>query len=123
PGFNDSDGELNEVASFIAEISVDIPWHVTAFRPEYHMNEPEPTPVSTLLRAAEIGRSRGLRYVYAGNMPGRVEGTENTVCPSCDMTLIERQGFTILANHLDGDRCPACDIVIAGRWITGSTHL
>ncbi len=116
PGFNDSDRELNDIASFIAGISVDIPWHVTAYRPEYRMDKPGPTPAATLLRAAEIGRSRGLRHVYAGNMPGRVEGTENTLCPSCGMILIERQGFTIRANHLDGNRCPACGAVIAGRW-------
>ncbi|MFC1627512.1 AmmeMemoRadiSam system radical SAM enzyme [Gemmatimonadota bacterium] len=116
PGFNDSDGELNDIASFIADVSVDIPWHVTAYRPEYRMEQPEPTPAATLLRATEIGRSRGLRHVYAGNMPGRVGAAENTTCPFCGMVLVERQGFTILANHLDGDRCPACSTVIAGRW-------
>lgn len=116
PGVNDSDGELNDIASFIAGVSVDIPWHVTAYRPEYRMSEPGPTPASTLLRAAEIGRSRGLRYVYAGNMSGKVGDAEHTICHSCGRVLIERQGFTIRANHMNEDRCPDCKTVIAGRW-------
>ncbi|MFC1595317.1 AmmeMemoRadiSam system radical SAM enzyme [Gemmatimonadota bacterium] len=122
PGVNDSDGELSDIASFIAGVSVDIPWHVTAYRPEYRMVEPGPTPVSTLLRAAEVGRSRGLRYVYAGNIPGRVGNSEHTLCPSCGKVLIERHGFTIRANHLNGNRCPVCDAVIAGRWKIESRH-
>ena len=117
PGVNDDPAELRDIATWIRErLGPDTPWHVTAYRPEYRMDEPGPTPAATLLRATEIGRSRGLRHVYAGNMPGRVEGTENTLCPSCSMILIERQGFTIRANHLDGNRCPSCGAVIAGRW-------
>ncbi len=121
PDLNDSDEELGEIASFIAGVSVDIPWHVTAYRPEYRMSEPGPTPVTTLLRAHEIGRSFGLHHVYAGNMPGRVGETEHTYCPACGTILIERQGFTIRANHLQGDRCPRCGTGIAGRWEHEST--
>jgi len=116
PGMNDSDEELREIASFIAGVSIDIPWHVTAYRPEYLMSEPGPTPAATLLRAREIGRSHGLHHVYAGNMPRRVGETEHTCCPSCGTIIIEREGFTILANHLRDGRCHQCGTAIAGRW-------
>ncbi|MCH8913462.1 MAG: AmmeMemoRadiSam system radical SAM enzyme, partial [Planctomycetes bacterium] len=68
PGFNDSDDELSRIAEFIAGVSVDMPWHVTAFHPDYKMTEPPRTPVETLLRAYDIGRRAGLKYVYPGNV-------------------------------------------------------
>ena len=74
PGFNDSTDELMEMAQFIKSVSNDIPWHVTAFHPDYKMTHPSPTPVSTLIRASEIGQEAGLNYVYAGNIPGARRG-------------------------------------------------
>ena len=76
PGFNDSNEELWDAARFLAGVSRDIPWHVTAFHKDYKMTEPDNTPARTLLRAAEIGREAGLNFVYAGNIPGRVEEYE-----------------------------------------------
>ena len=81
PGFNDSDEELREVARFLVSVSPDIPWHVTAFHQDYKMTEPEDTGVATLLRAAEIGVREGLRFVYAGNLPGRVRDWEKHLLP------------------------------------------
>src|SRR6202795_2478637 len=89
PGFNDSDDELTGLAEFLAGVSPDIPWHVTAFHKDYKMTDPENTSVETLFRAAEIGRKAGLRYVYAGNLPGRVGELENTRCHNCRTLLIE----------------------------------
>jgi pyruvate formate lyase activating enzyme len=117
PGFNDSTEELMEAARFIASISTDIPWHVTAFHPDYKMIEPSPTPIHTLLRAAEIGEEAGLRYVYAGNIPGRVKNYEDTRCPKCQAVLIERTGYTIRGYHLTAQgTCPKCDTHVAGVW-------
>ena len=93
PGFNDSEDELTRAARFLASVSRDVPWHVTAFHPDYKMNDREATPVETLLRAAEIGTSEGLRYVYLGNLPGRVGPWENTRCPNCRTTLVTRRGL------------------------------
>ena len=70
PGFNDSDEELHDIARFLVSISPDIPWHVTAFHQDYKMTDPDNTDARTLLRAAEIGVAEGLRFVYAGNLPG-----------------------------------------------------
>ncbi|MDW8226464.1 MAG: AmmeMemoRadiSam system radical SAM enzyme, partial [Anaerolineales bacterium] len=90
PGFNDSNEELWDIARFLLSVSPDIPWHVTAFHSDYHMQETPNTPAGTLLRAAEIGREAGLRYVYAGNLPGRVGEYETTYCPQCRTPLVER---------------------------------
>ncbi len=116
PGFNDSDEELKDIANFLVSVSPDIPWHVTAFHKDYKMTDADNTPVSTLIRAAEIGYNAGLRYVYAGNRPGEVGQHENTFCPSCSETLIERWGFTVAANRLQNGACPKCTTAIPGRW-------
>jgi pyruvate formate lyase activating enzyme len=117
PGFNDSDEELGKMAEFLAGISPDIPWHVTAFHKDYKMQDPDDTPPSTLIRAASIGRQAGLRYVYAGNLPGSVQGLENTLCPQCSELLVRRTGFRIDEYHLGpGGLCPACATAIPGHW-------
>jgi pyruvate formate lyase activating enzyme len=116
PGFNDSEGELEEIAEFLAGVSPDIPWHVTAFHQDYRMMDPLPTTARTLNRAAAIGRSAGLRFVYAGNLPGQTGSLENTFCPSCDSVLIERRGFHIIANRLQHGACHACGTAIPGVW-------
>jgi pyruvate formate lyase activating enzyme len=117
PGLNDSPEELKAIAGFLAGVSLDIPWHVTAFHPDYQMTDPPATPAATLLTGAEIGRAAGLRYVYAGNLPGRVGTLEDTLCPSCGTTLVRRAGFTVLEVLLtpEGD-CPNCSTRIAGVW-------
>jgi pyruvate formate lyase activating enzyme len=117
PGFNDSDDELRRLAEFIAGVSPDVPWHVTAFHQDYKMTDPDDTPVETLLRAADIGRRAGLRYVYAGNLPGLVGEWENTPCAACGVALIRRWGYRIRSYRLTPDgRCPDCAAAVPGRW-------
>lgn len=81
------------------------------------MTDPGNTPVKILLRAAEIGREAGLHYVYAGNIPGRVEEYEDTHCPNCSKRLIQRTGY-VIANYRITARgtCPHCGVKIAGIW-------
>ena len=117
PGFNDSDEELMDAARFLASLSPDIPWHVTAFHKDYKMTEPDNTTARTLIRAAEIGEEAGLRYVYAGNLPGQVGEYEHTFCPNCRTRLIERYGYVILDYRLTAQgTCPDCGTKIAGVW-------
>lgn len=117
PGFNDSDEELRDAARFIAGVSREIPWHVTAFHGDYRMADKSDTPASTLIRAAEIGASADLHYVYAGNRPGDVGEWENTFCPKCQTLLIERLGYVILGYHLTAAGCcPKCAHRIPGIW-------
>ncbi|RPI88169.1 MAG: AmmeMemoRadiSam system radical SAM enzyme [Chloroflexi bacterium] len=117
PGFNDSTEELMEAARFIYSVSPDIPWHVTAFHPDYKMTDPSATTSKTLLRAAEIGQEAGLNYVYAGNLPGHVNEYENTYCPQCSTKVIERYGYTILDYQITAlGTCPKCGTNIPGIW-------
>ncbi|OGN94176.1 MAG: AmmeMemoRadiSam system radical SAM enzyme [Chloroflexi bacterium RBG_13_50_21] len=117
PGFNDSTEELLEAGRFITSVSPDIPWHVTAFHPDYKMTEPHPTPVKTLQRAAEIGQEAGLKFVYAGNLPASLREYENTHCPKCQALLVERTGYVIYKYLLTvTGSCPKCGTNIPGIW-------
>jgi pyruvate formate lyase activating enzyme len=117
PRFNDSNAELQSIAGFLAGISPDIPWHVTAFHEDYKMFGQGDTTAATLERAYSIGRAAGLRYVYAGNLPGRLPGLENTRCPQCGTAVVERNGFRVLHNRLTAEgRCPDCAAAIPGMW-------
>ncbi|HEV2799731.1 MAG TPA: AmmeMemoRadiSam system radical SAM enzyme [Pyrinomonadaceae bacterium] len=117
PGFNDSEDEVKRAADFIASVSPDIPWHVTAFHQDYRMQSNANTTAEQLIRACETGRAAGLRFVYAGNLPGRVGRYENTYCPSCDELLIERYGYIIKRMKVTQDgKCPACAAAIPGVW-------
>ena len=117
PGFNDSADELQRLTEFIASVSVDIPWHVTAFHKDYKMDDPADTLADDLLRAAAIGKKSGLRYIYAGNLPGQVDELENTNCHNCGETLIRRNGYLIRSYHVTPEgHCPKCGKAIPGRW-------
>jgi pyruvate formate lyase activating enzyme len=117
PGLNNSDGELGQIAAFLAGVSPDIPWHVTAFHPDYRMTDRAPTTAAMLVHAAGIGTRAGLRFVYAGNAPGQVGELENTRCPDCREALVERRAYWVGASRVTADgRCPACGCVIPGRW-------
>ena len=117
PGFNDSDAELKGLADFLAGVSPYIPWHVTAFHKDYKMDDPADTRPSDLVRAAEIGRKAGLRYVYAGNLRGQVGDLEDTRCHHCGDTLIRRSGYFVQDYRVTPDgKCPSCQTVIPGRW-------
>jgi len=117
PGFNDSREELTRLTEFIAGVSPDIPWHVTAFHGDYKMTSPANTTADMLIVAAAIGRASGLRHVYAGNLPGQVGALEDTRCYACGELLIERYGYHVRSYRLTANgRCPSCDAAIPGRW-------
>ncbi len=116
PGLNDGDEELKQIADFIAGLSCDIPWHVTAFHPDYKMTGPPRTPADTLIKAYDIGKAAGLRYVYPGNLPRGLGKRENTYCHSCEKLLIRRRGFVVEENRMKGGACPFCKEKVAGVW-------
>lgn len=113
PGYNDSAEELGRMADFIAGLSKDIPWHLTAFHPDHKRLDTPPTPAATLCRAREIALKKGLRYVYCGNITG-AEG-QATACPACGKAVIGREGFAIRQNLLVKGRCP-CGQGLPGIW-------
>ena len=117
PGFNDTADELQRLTAFVAGVSPDIPWHVTAFHGDYRMTEPASTTAGMLLQAADIGRANGLRYVYAGNLPGQVGDLEHTRCAGCGERLVERRGYLVSKYRITRDgRCPSCAAAVPGRW-------
>jgi pyruvate formate lyase activating enzyme len=117
PGFNDSTDELWEMSRSLVSVSADIPWHVTAFYPTYKRLDAEHTSAEILQRAADIGQEAGLRYVYAGNLPGRVGPLENTFCPQCRQPLVRRSGYVVRENRITAaGTCPNCGEKIAGVW-------
>jgi pyruvate formate lyase activating enzyme len=117
PGFNDSEEELTALTRFIARVSPLIPWHVTAFHQDYKMNDRTGTTAAMLLRAASIGVREGLRFVYAGNLPGRVAELEDTRCLSCGQPVVERFGYFIESYRLTAaGSCPNCGATVPGRW-------
>jgi pyruvate formate lyase activating enzyme len=121
PGLNDSEKELTDMAKFLASVSRDIPWHVTAFHPDYKMEGKDWTKPALLNLSYEIGKKSGLRYVYSGNRPGEVGTTENTYCPTCSELLIERRGFRVIRNPMGPlGKCPKCSTAIPGVWTTPS---
>jgi pyruvate formate lyase activating enzyme len=116
-GFNDDEAELRDLTQFLVGISPDIPWHVTAFHPDYKMTDVPHTMARQLVRAAEIGAAAGLRYVYAGNAPGQVGEWEHTRCHACGVLLIERHGYNLIAYRLTAaGSCPKCGTTIPGLW-------
>lgn len=117
PGKNDSDDEIRAIARFLVEIDRDIPWHLSGFFPMYRMQDVPSTPFSTLIRAYEIGKEEGLRYIYIGNYDD--EDRASTYCPGCGYKVIQRHGrigqhvtSTLSANGF----CPRCDTRIPGVW-------
>jgi pyruvate formate lyase activating enzyme len=113
PGQNDSNEDLTGIARFIKSVGEDVPWHVSRFHPTYKLLDQPITPRETLARARQIGLEAGLRYVYEGNIPG--EG-EDTMCPNCGQTVIERIGFSVESVHMDSGKCGHCGSKIDGVW-------
>ncbi len=114
PGFNDSDAEIGATADFLAGLSKDIPWHLTAFHPDHLMTGAPPTPQETLYRARDIARAAGNRYVYCGNIRG-ADG-QDTLCPACGLAVIIREGFSVKKNLLKKNGACPCGNKIPGVW-------
>jgi pyruvate formate lyase activating enzyme len=116
PGENDDPVELRELADWlVAHLGPETPWHVSRFFPAFRMRDRSPTPVSSLRRAAEIGREAGLHHVYVGNAPEL--GLEDTHCVGCDAVLVERNGYRVARRlRVDGS-CPSCGRRLAGRFL------
>jgi pyruvate formate lyase activating enzyme len=114
PGENDSVSELNLLTKFIASLSADIPWHVSAFHPDYQMQEKRGTSYTSMEKAFEIGRKAGLKYIYLGN----TEHLEHshTFCAGCGLKLIERSFLNTERNIMHNGGCPECGMPVSGIW-------
>ncbi len=107
PTMNDDDQQLEGIAGWIKDALGELtPWHVTRFFPNRHLMHLPPTPVSTLEHAYEIGKKAGLKFVYAGNVPGHK--SESTFCPACGKLNVQRSGYQASVVALEGSRCKYC---------------
>jgi pyruvate formate lyase activating enzyme len=121
PGENDSERELAQAADwFAANLGPDVPWHFTAFHPDYKMLDKPGTPPATLTRARAIARAQGLRYVYTGNVHDP-DGS-STWCPGCGRRLIERDGYELGEWQLKKNCCAHCGFEIAGHFAEQPGH-
>ncbi len=111
PGLNDSDEELAEIAGFLRKINKNIPWHISAYYPQYKSRIPA-TSEEKIKDAAAIGRKAGLNYVYGGNI--YVSDLEATYCCACGQSLIERMRFSITANNISEGKCINCGHKVDG---------
>jgi pyruvate formate lyase activating enzyme len=117
PGLNDSDAELGDIARFLAATDRNIPWHISRFHPDYEYHDAAATPPATLKRAADIGREKGVRFIYTGNISGE---SEPTLCQNCRTKLIRRAGFDVIENRLVDGRCPRCGEALPGVFVSSS---
>jgi pyruvate formate lyase activating enzyme len=108
PGKNDTDEEIDGIASFIASLSVDIPYHLSAYYPAFRYTVP-PTRADRVVELVALARRR-LRYVYAGNLRGV---DSDTACPGCGATLIARRGYRVEVTGVHDGACSRCGFRIA----------
>jgi pyruvate formate lyase activating enzyme len=112
PTLNDEKEELRDIARYVHSLGPETPWHISRFHPQYRMQHLPPTPLTTIHMASEIGKEAGLKYVYAGNVPG--DERENTYCSKCGRLLIKRCGFNVEDIDVTESRCPACKTLLDG---------
>ncbi|MBN1178094.1 MAG: AmmeMemoRadiSam system radical SAM enzyme [Anaerolineae bacterium] len=114
PGLNDSREELTAMANWLAEVDPDMPWHISAFHPDYQMTDRPPTPPASLQQAYQIGKDAGLRYVYVGNVMD--QDRSSTFCPQCGELLVRRSWYAVQELWKKRGTCPQCDYEVAGVW-------
>jgi pyruvate formate lyase activating enzyme len=124
PGFSDDPDDLKRMAGFLSGVDPLMPWHVTAFHPDYKMTEGfRATAADDLMKIVQLGVDAGLRYIYPGNLPGQVGEWENTRCHQCGSTVIRRWGFLVQENRVAADgTCPDCRAALPGIWGKVSGH-
>jgi pyruvate formate lyase activating enzyme len=113
PGLNDSYEELENIAGFLSGISTTLPWHISAYYPQYK-SKIGPTQVKSIIKAIEIGKKSGLKYVYGGNIHG--SEYENTICSNCGKAILKRTGYLITDYNIKKGSCTNCGHHIDGVW-------
>jgi pyruvate formate lyase activating enzyme len=112
PGENDFPEDIEGIATFIADLDVNIPWHISAFHPSYKFMDRPPAEIRNLEEARKIGQDAGLRYIYLGNVPAE----NSTICPECGEIVIRRQGLSGEMTGLRDGKCHACGNPVPGVW-------
>ena len=115
PDWTDNLSDIRNMCKWLSDNGFkNIPLHFSRFYPMHKLEQLPPTPVEILNNAYNIATEEGLKYVYTGNAPGNE--ISDTKCPSCNSTVIARQGFRISANNISGGKCNKCGSKIEGVW-------
>ena len=113
PTLNDELKEIKKMSEWIKDnLNDNIPLHFSAFYPCYKLDNLQPTPENTLIKAYNTAKKAGLKYVYMGNV--QTKDGETTFCPKCKKVLIERKGFLVNSNNIVDNKCKFCDEKIDG---------
>ena len=113
PGVNDSEEEIKQMAEFISKkLGKDVPWHFSAFHPDYKMLDTPATTMEVMQKAREIAYSYGIKYVYLGN----IQNDSSTYCPRCKNKLVDRAGFRSHMETIVDSKCVSCGELIRGVW-------
>ncbi len=116
PGWNDDPKELKAEAEWLASVDPLMPWHITAFHPEYKMMDTPETGPESLVRARALAMDAGLKNVYCGNVGVAYAENETTLCPKCGKKLITRYGMSVAENNVVDGKCCFCKEKIVGVW-------
>jgi len=115
PGWTDKMDMIKEMCEWLVSNGfADVPLHFSRFFPLYKLTSIPYTPLATLEQAYPIACKAGINYVYIGNVPGT--DYENTICPKCKKTVVERRGFTVTSNQIKNGHCGYCSTRINGVW-------
>ena len=115
PTLNDDAEGLRELCRWIVdELGPDVPTHFSRFHPLYKLTQLPMTPVEALEEAHGIAVEEGIHYAYIGNVPGHA--SDNTYCHHCAKMIIQRQGYTVVENHIVDGKCEFCGQTIPGIW-------
>ncbi|TET55310.1 MAG: AmmeMemoRadiSam system radical SAM enzyme [Anaerolineales bacterium] len=114
PGLNASNDELRAMAEWLAGVDPEMPWHISAFHPNYDMLDRPRTPPDSLARAYNIGKKAGLHYVYVGNVMDT--DRESTHCPACGAVVVQRHFYNVKELWKERGVCHDCGTAAAGIW-------
>ena len=115
PTWTDNLNEIRNMCKWLSSNGFkNTPIHFSRFYPMHKLEQLPPTPIDILNNAAHIATEEGLIYVYTGNVPG--DELSDTKCPSCNTTLVVRQGYRIVSNTITGGKCNKCGYKVEGVW-------
>lgn len=113
PNINDNEKMIDKFASWLISNNLNkVPIHISRFFPNYKLNYIEPTSVISIEFVVTYLKSKGILYVYSGNLNSNVY--ENTFCPNCNRIIISRLGFFIKEFNIENNKCKFCNSYIDG---------
>jgi pyruvate formate lyase activating enzyme len=88
------------------------PLHISRFFPSNKLIHFNQTEVDIMEKFYNIAKSKGLKYVYLGNIQNNI--FSRTDCFNCNKTIIKRHRFEITENNLIGNKCKFCNQTVHG---------